>query len=405
MKLRIALSVVALLLWGALNSVLNVAAPLVTGAMSVKQLEDSNTGYVHAQIAMRALNGSPISYGLLLIVLVATWWTVLRKFINKSKTLSLALAATMLFTMLPAPVQAYKDTRDNPEFVEIKSNESAFLIPLTGANKTSQGKFMSAQYLEENKVAVKRIQIPHTLIRTSTLDRDYYVPASKLIVVDRTSYYREWVAASNRGTSSRNEGFEFESEESINIGTGVAIGASVTEENAAKFLYNFGTKSGGEQFSSVEYAFGLNEVMDNVIRGRVQASLAREFGKRPLIRAIKEKADIMAAVEADVKAYCADRGITLQFIGFAAPLNFDHSIQASINKVFQSNMDAQAYEAINKMMPLYQQQADMHIKEGVATALQTRGFPALPSFMVMSDKVLDMIMGWFGTKPAAAGRK
>src|SRR3954464_12670843 len=54
----------------------------------------------------------------------------------------------------------FKKPYDRPEYVEIDTSESAFLIPLEG-DTTNQAAFQSVQFLEQKKVAAKRIQITH----------------------------------------------------------------------------------------------------------------------------------------------------------------------------------------------------------------------------------------------------
>jgi len=49
---------------------------------------------------------------------------------------------------------------DKPEFVEIDTSETGFLIPLEG-DLTQQAKFQSEDYLKQRKVATKRVQITH----------------------------------------------------------------------------------------------------------------------------------------------------------------------------------------------------------------------------------------------------
>ena len=44
--------------------------------------------------------------------------------------------------------------------VEVKNNETAFVVPLEGDSKSKQAQFMSIEYLEKAKVATKRIVIP-----------------------------------------------------------------------------------------------------------------------------------------------------------------------------------------------------------------------------------------------------
>ena len=63
---------------------------------------------------------------------------------------------------------------------------------------------------------------------------DYYVPGGRLIIVDRTSYSREWVDAADRGTFRKKEGFPCQTTEGLNVTVGISIGASVPEANAAK---------------------------------------------------------------------------------------------------------------------------------------------------------------------------
>jgi len=49
---------------------------------------------------------------------------------------------------------------DKPEYVEIDTSETGFLIPLEG-DTTQQAKFQSEDYLKQRKVAAKRVQITH----------------------------------------------------------------------------------------------------------------------------------------------------------------------------------------------------------------------------------------------------
>jgi len=49
---------------------------------------------------------------------------------------------------------------DKPEFVEVDTSETGFLIPLEG-DAGKQEKFQSEGYLRDEKVATKRVQIVH----------------------------------------------------------------------------------------------------------------------------------------------------------------------------------------------------------------------------------------------------
>ena len=57
---------------------------------------------------------------------------------------------------------------DRPEFVEIDTSETGFLIPLKGGTEHQQV-FESERYLNQRKVATRRVQIPHRWIRTGRM--------------------------------------------------------------------------------------------------------------------------------------------------------------------------------------------------------------------------------------------
>jgi hypothetical protein len=267
----------------------------------------------------------------------------------------LALAGLLL---LPATAaQAYYDKNDYTEAYFILPNESAFFIPDAGANRDSQAKFGSAQYLEENKVAAKRFIIPHTKFSGSGFFQDFYVPTGRLIIVDRTPYNREWTASRNRGTSTRDESFPCQSQEGLNVTVEVAIATAVTEEDAARFLYWFGVRppQGNRAdpqviFASVYNGRGLAEVMDGVGRGKVQSLVCKQIGARSFDKVNSDVNAIMEAVTADAGAYFKSRGITLDYIGWAGTFTFDHDVQKAIN-------DRYTAEKIAPMLPVLQTKA------------------------------------------------
>ena len=62
------------------------------------------------------------------------------------------------------------------------------------------------------------------------------------------------------------------------------IAAMIREEDAAKYLYWFGTQTvavnsqdPAQNFASVSYGKSLREVCDTVVRGYVQSALSNEF--------------------------------------------------------------------------------------------------------------------------------
>ncbi|MCA9190036.1 MAG: hypothetical protein KDA99_30635, partial [Planctomycetales bacterium] len=94
---------------------------------------------------------------------------------------------------------------DRPEFEEIDTSETGFLIPLEG-DTSSQLSFESEKYLDQRKVATKRVQVLHRWVQTGRLPNvGEYVDTVRLVKVDRSPVTREWTADSSSGTNSKNE--------------------------------------------------------------------------------------------------------------------------------------------------------------------------------------------------------
>ena len=223
---------------------------------------------------------------------------------------------------------------DLEELVEIKPNETSFMIKLEGDTKTGQAKFMSEEFLEQNKVATKRISIPHRKRSTGNSSYDYeWIPTAKLVTVDRTPVSREWTSNEKTGTSARNEGIRVESVESIDFSIGVVMTASIPEDRAAKFLYNYAGKA-------------LKDVADQDIRTYVQAGLSREFGVLTLVDGQHQKKEIFDRVLTDTKAHFADLGVIINNLGYAEGMTYsDPAIQKAINDTYAAQQSVQTAKA------------------------------------------------------------
>ena len=345
--LRGLLSIGIVLVYGLLNYFLNNVGTIAAGGIAGKQFESSDSAYLISQIGIRVFSNFGIQFYVLLGLLILIWWKPVRNIFTPVVIAALCIASAQ------SPAHAYYDQKDYAEPAFILPNESAFYIPDVGDNKTSQAAFGSIKYLEQNKIPTKRFVIPHTKLENSGLFSNYYVPAGRLIVVDRTPFNREWVSSSTRGSSTRNEGFPVQSKEGINITLGIAIAASVTEDDSPKFLYKYGVKApAGNRndpnviFTSVYYGKSLTEVMDGVVRSKVQALLGNEFTKRPFIQCNSEAEGIMMNVEKNLREYLAVSGITLDYIGFADTFEFDKNVQDSINRQFIATQDKQIAQSL-----------------------------------------------------------
>jgi hypothetical protein len=241
-----------------------------------------------------------------------------------SKTYAVSLAAVAVTLAF-----ALAGCGNPPEIIEIKPNETAFLIQMDG-NSKNQAAFMSEEYLSDNKVASKRIVIPYVDVPGGRWNQR--VLAAKLITVDRTPVTREWTRSEKTGTSPSNQAIAVESNQSIDFTVGVVMTASIPEASAAKFLYHYaGTP--------------LSVIADTNIRGFVQAALAREFGAIDLDTARKIKGQIFDRIYREAKAEFAAKGISIDTLGYSEGMTYtDPNIQRAINETFQAQMAAQKAE-------------------------------------------------------------
>lgn len=373
---RIILSVLAFVAYGMSRQVFNPVSTLVQGEAAGQQFLNSDTAAVTTSLLFGAMGGlSYLLSGLLLLALVAIWFVPIKSLIKSLGAVGAVILA--LSTVTTDRAWAYADGNDKTEAYTILPNQSAFWVPDTGANKDTQAQFESETYYNERKIASKRFVVPHAKLGGSGgfMGWDFYVPTGRLYIVDRTPYSREWVAQSNRGTSSKDESFPCQSKEGLNIRAGVSIGTSVSEDNAAKFLYNFGVipPKGNPSdpqviFTSVYYGRSLSEVMDDVGRKKVQTLVCNEIGKRTFDEANADMVKEMEAIEKSTKEYFASVGITLNFIGWADTFAFDPEIQAAVNRKYEADKLAQA-------IPILQQVATIKVQEGMGKGMETHGLP------------------------------
>ncbi len=238
-----------------------------------------------------------------------------------STTLITVLFSIVLFACAPPKVE---------KCVEIGGNETAFLVPLEGATKDSQSKFMSIEYLNspEVKVATKRITLPQRTKKTGRFYWDVeWVTTMRVITVDRSPVTREWTVETDTGSNIKNDAIQVESKDSIGFNVGINITAMIKEEHAAKFLYFYAGKK-------------LSTIVDNNVRGTVSSILSREFGSRDLQHCKSDKKDIQKTLENEVIAKYEQFGITISNVGLVGGLDYDNpDIQTAINTAYIAEMN------------------------------------------------------------------
>ncbi len=140
---RILGSVVLIIAWGLLGTVLFPVRTIVAGNLAGMQFANSDAQAIASETGMAYVNSLHLPTILLLVLLVVIWWKPIRNLIG-SGTASWVLAGMVVGGgLLASPAYAYYDKSDYAEAYTILPNESAFWIPDIGANKDSQVQIQS----------------------------------------------------------------------------------------------------------------------------------------------------------------------------------------------------------------------------------------------------------------------
>jgi hypothetical protein len=215
---------------------------------------------------------------------------------------------------------------DSPEYVEIDTSETGFLIPLEG-DSAEQVKFQSEDYLKQHKVAAKRVQITHRWSQEGRWPTDgRWIATVRLVKVNRSPVTREWVTTqttSSAGAIQRaDKAIWIESGDSVGFSMGFTCTAFIPEEDASRFLYWYPSGS-------------LADVMDKEVRGRIQQAAAEVAAKYPLDGLRSRKQEIADAVKQNVTNFFAQRGVTVTTVGMFGGMTYENpEIQKSIDQTF-----------------------------------------------------------------------
>lgn len=391
-RFLITIVVLVALVW--LDFILNGVGTIGAANMAGLQFQSDNGSYLASQAGMRLFSSLHVPLWLMLLIVVGIWWKPLKRALAALAIIGIAIVAN------GQHANAYYDKSDYAEPYFVLPNESAFWLPDVGDNKTSQVQFGSLAYFEANKIAAKRFVIPHTKLENSGLFSNYYVPAGRLIIVDRTPYSREWVKSAVRGTSARDQSFPCQSLEGINITLEISIGVSVQEENAAKYLYRFGIAAlDGNRadpnvvFTSVLHGRSLTEVMDTVGRNKVQALMCNEVTTRTFDDANAHAIDMMTNAKAKADEYLKSVGITLDYLGWAGTMEFDKDVQQAIN-------DRYTAEKLRPVLDVMKTQAALDVARKWDGHLPS----SISGLWLLPSDLWNAVLGWF-TSPTQVAKK
>lgn len=248
------------------------------------------------------------------------------------KTILILLGAAILTGCKPVKVLDVK---------EIKPNETAWAIPLDGSSQSGQVKFNSVEFLNQKKIAAKRVMIDKVERVVGRMPWNIeWIPAVRVITVDRSLVTREWTDSPENGTLTSKQGIGVVTKDSVQLRVGLTVTASIDEDDASTYLYYHGERT-------------LSDVMDQNIRSFAVAELTRQYGDLTLADAQTKGTQIYAALSADAKVIFKAKGITIQYLGNAEGLTYsDPKVQAAINGSYQAAQDAKTAQAEQDAMKI-----------------------------------------------------
>lgn len=209
----------------------------------------------------------------------------------------------------------------------IKSNEEAFLIPLTGDGK-KQASADNEEYLKANLVYTKQVQIPQQWVPLAHETWGWngkWMPAATLIKVDKSPVTREWTADSASGTSTRNEAIWVMTSDQVEFSTGWTITARIeNRDDAVKFLHNYPNGS-------------LRDVLDTEVRSKLQAEFGLEVTDLPMDKLRRAATPHILKTVKSLTEFFKNRGVTITNLGITGGFVYkDKTILETMVKVFNA---------------------------------------------------------------------
>ncbi|MEY2525375.1 MAG: hypothetical protein QOE73_146 [Verrucomicrobiota bacterium] len=305
---------------------LNVIQPSVAAKFAIHQLNGSDTALQQLRLYETYKEGGDVAV-IFIAIATALWLAGKGRKISRDWPV-LAIIGTLSIFGMSGCIRPY----DTPEYAEIDTSETGFLIPLEG-NTEHQAKFQSEEYLRELKVAAKRVQVTHRWSQEGRLiNSGRWIPMVRLIKVNRSPVTREWTADAATGTTAKNQAIWIESSDSVGFSMGFTCTAFIPEEHAAKFLYWYPTGS-------------LTNVMDNEVRARIQQTAAEIAARYPLDALRAKKQEISDAVKNDVTNFFAQRGIFITTVGMFGGMTYENM---EIQKSIDNTVIAQQLKVVNE---------------------------------------------------------
>lgn len=289
-----------------------------------------------------------------------------------------------------------------PVFVDVSNNETAYIIPLQG-DTSQQGKFISSAFLDQHKVAAKRIQIPREWVSNGyLLTSGYYQNQVRVITVDRSPVTVEY----HQDAGKDADAIWIESRDSVGFSTGFSVTAIIKEEDASTFLYRYN-------------AMSLRQVLSTEIRARVQ-QVAANFAARYILDDLRSKKnDMLTEIRENIVPFFAERGITITTLGQFGGMSYENpDIQKAIDNTFVAQQQKvvaaallTAQRDVNERAEQEYQQKKRNailVAEGEAAAIKlvadaAAAAQSAPSFVRLKELEVEVkrIDKWNGVTPTS----
>lgn len=398
---RIVMSTLLLIAAGWVSGIVNPIAMIGAGQVAGLQLTNSDSNAVAAFAGMKFFSSLGAGVvGLTALLLLAIWWSPLRRVAvyarDEARDAMKTLLVASILSLLAMPAYAFYSATDVTEAYGILPNHTAFWVPGTGDTKSNQAQMETEEFYKANKVPGKFFIIPHVKLSGSTyMGWDKYIPTGRLIVVDRAPYFHEWTKKGRGTGADKDESFPCHSRDNIEVATEMSLASSVTEDNAAKFLYYFGVNQPKGDAASPEVIFtsvfegrSLAQVMSGWGRGEIQSRVCRHILEHTVEDLALNGNEVLNAIQDEARKFFGTFGVTIEYVGWAGGFTYPPEVSAAINTRF-------AAEHIRPVIETLQAKAVID-----AIAGWDRRLPASLTILGKSDALInDVIGGIKATQP------
>ena len=328
MKRLFTFVIILIAVWSLETWWLNSCQPDISTTLALRQLDSLNANAARLRTFEAGKDAVHVLAGTIaLLAAVLCFGRQIRGACDKIRARVFKVTPLVIGVLSVAGLTGCMKPYDKPEFIEVDTSETGFLIPLEG-DATQQEKFQSEEYLKQRKVATKRVQITHRWLQEGRMPTDgRWMSTVRLVKVNRSPVTRAWTTPQNTSasvqvTGRNDQAIWIESGDSVGFSMGFSCTAFISEEDASRFLYWYPSGS-------------LATVMDQEVRGRIQQVAAEVAAKYPLDVLRTRKQEIADAVKNDVTNFFATRGVTVTTIGMFGGMTYENpEIQKSIDGTF-----------------------------------------------------------------------